>query len=107
RYQVVKGSVGPMNLWLYKFTYDLVACVRFACSQIALDISKQPDAAFGTEPRVQKNSGTSGSVSANNFSQIITGGHANAYARHFMSVHGKTTRMDLGNLVEQCAIQRL
>src|SRR5208283_1337035 len=37
----------------------------------------------------------------------IVAPHANAYARHFMSVKGKTTRLDLGNLIEQRAEFRL
>lgn len=107
RYQVVKGSVGIMNPWLYKFTTDLVACVSYACGRIAQEISSLPDASFGTDPRVQRVSGTPGSNAALSFAQSIVAPHSNAYARHFLSEHGNTARMDLGNLVEQYAIERL
>ncbi len=107
RYVVVKGSVGPWNLWLYKFTRDLVSCVDHACKEIAREISRQPDASFGTEARIAKASTTTAGTAATSFSTGLVAPHSNAYARHFMSVNGRTTRMDLGNLVEQRAIERL
>ncbi len=106
-YQVVKGSVSLANLWLYRFTNALVDCVSFASAEIAIGISRQPDAAFGTDLRVQRSSGTSASIAAANFSHSVVAPHANSYARHFAAVNGRTARMDLGNLVEQVAIKRL
>ncbi len=108
RYEVVKGELLPLqNIWLYKFTRDLVACVEFACSEVALEASAQPLAAYGTEGRIQKGSVTAGGSAATGFAQSVSASHANAYMRHFLAVKGMTARMDLGNLVEQRAFERL
>lgn len=107
-YKVVKGSVSVSNLWLYKFTRDLVSCVEFACKQVAREISGQPDSAFGTEHKIAKGAVTNAGLASQAFSQAVVAPHANAYARHLMEgARGKTNRMDLGNLVEQYAADRM
>lgn len=106
-YEVVKGGGTPRNLNLIAFTDDLVSCVSYACKEIAREISRSPDGAFGIEDHVEKSSTTLGGTSAESFSGTVTAPHANAYARHFMSIKGKTIRMDLGNLIEQRAVELL
>jgi len=107
RYQVVKGKIGWTNGNLWLFASKLVSCVHEACREIAYEISSQPDAAFGTTKKIAQGAVNAGGAAAANFANSIVAPHADAYARHFMSVDGKTVRMDLGNTVEQAVANKL
>lgn len=109
-YEVVKpagGSLSLKNHYLRMFVDDLVAAVQTASKEIAVEISSQPAQAFGIAQRVQQGAGDPSALAAQNFSSALPASHANAYARHFMAYGGRTTRMDMGNLVEQRAYEHL
>jgi hypothetical protein len=106
-YKVMKGNIGYTDIWLWKFARDLTACVKSSCKDISTAVSILDSSAYGGETRVAKGGTGTSSAGVNAFTANIKAPHANAYVRHLVSVVGRTTRMDLGNLVEQVAYEKL